>query len=236
MNLPQLAVRRPVTMFMVYLAIALFGLLAVTRTPIDLYPEMEFPNVAVITLYPGAGSEDVENSVTKPVEDAVATVSGMDEITSVSQSNMSVVMAQFEWGANLDEVSNDIRSAVELIKDDLPDGVEAPRLLKLSADMAPVVVLAIIANESYESLNYLVENEIGDKLRRVPGVAMVSAMGGPERQIEVRIDPQNALYFVGFHVIDDDVTMPIGRSPGIAAWRSPGETDGAPDRMVHIPD
>ena len=190
MNLPELAVRRPVTIFMVYLAIALFGLLAITRTPIDLYPDMEFPNVAVITLYPGAGSEDIENDVTKPLEDAVATVSGIDKISSVSQSNMSVVMAQFEWGTNLDEVSNDIRSAVELARDDLPDGAETPRLLKLSASMAPVVVLAISANESYESLNYLVENEIGDRLRRVPGVAMVSAMGGPERQIEVRIDPQ----------------------------------------------
>jgi len=190
MNLPELAVRRPVTIFMAYLAIALFGLLAITRTPIDLYPDMEFPNVAVITLYPGAGSEDVENGVTKPLEDAVATVSGIDKISSVSQSNMSVVMAQFEWGTNLDEVSNDIRSAVELARDDLSDGAETPRLLKLSADMAPVVVLAISADESYESLNYLVENEIGDKLRRVPGVAMVSAMGGPERQIEVRVDPQ----------------------------------------------
>ena len=78
MNLPQLAVRRPVTIFMVYLAVALFGLLAVTRTPIDLYPDMEFPNLAVITLYPGAGSEDVENGVTEALEDAVATVSGID--------------------------------------------------------------------------------------------------------------------------------------------------------------
>ena len=190
MNLPQLAVRRPVTVFMIYLAIALFGLLAITRTPLDLYPEMEFPTVAVITLYPGAGSEDVENGVTKPLEDAVATVSGIDEISSVSQSNMSVVLANFEWGTNLDEVSNDIRSAVDMARDDLADGAETPRLLKLSADMAPVVVLAISANESYESLNYLVENEIGDKLRRVPGVAMVSVMGGPQRQIEVRIAPQ----------------------------------------------
>jgi len=190
MNLPQLAVRRPVTIFMVYLAIALFGILAITRTPIDLYPDMEFPNVAVITAYPGAGSEDIENDVTKPLEDAVATVSGIDQISSVSQSNMSVVMAQFEWGTNLDEVSNDIRSAIELARDDLPSGVETPRLLKLSADMAPVVVLAVSADESYQSLNYLVENEIGDRLRRVPGVAMVSTMGGPERQIEVRIDPQ----------------------------------------------
>jgi len=190
MNLPQLAVRRPVTVFMVYLAVALFGLLAVTRTPIDLYPDMEFPNLAVITLYPGAGSEDVENGVTKALEDAVATVSGIDKITSVSQSNMSVVMASFEWGTNLDEVSNDIRSAIEMARDDLPDGAEAPRLLKLSADMAPVVVLAVSANESYESLNYIVEEEIGGKLRRVPGVALVSVMGGPKRQIEVRIDPQ----------------------------------------------
>jgi HAE1 family hydrophobic/amphiphilic exporter-1 len=216
MNLPQLAVRRPVTIFMLYLAIALFGLLAITRTPIDLYPDMEFPNVAVITQYPGAGSEDIENDVTKPLEDAVATVSGIDQISSVSQSNMSVVMAQFEWGTNLDEVSNDIRSAIEMARDDLPDGAEAPRLLKLSADMAPVVVLAIGANESYESLNYLIENEIGDKLRRVPGVAMVSAMGGPERQIEVRVDPKRlhaygiSLEQIGSVLAAENLDFPVG--------------------------
>ncbi len=216
MNLPQLAVRRPVTVFMIYLAIALFGILAVTRTPIDLYPEMEFPTVAVITLYPGAGSEDVENGVTKPLEDAVATVSGIDKISSVSQSNMSVVLANFEWGTNLDEVSNDIRSAVDMARDDLPDGVEAPRLLKLSADMAPVVVLAVSANESYESLNYIVENEIGDKLRRVPGVALVSVMGGPKRQIEVRIDPQRlqaygiSLEQIGAVLEAENLDFPVG--------------------------
>ena len=216
MNLPQLAVRRPVTVFMVYLAIALFGILAITRTPLDLYPEMEFPTVAVITLYPGAGSEDVENGVSKPLEDAVATVSGIDEITSVSQSNMSVVLANFEWGTNLDEVSNDIRSAIEMAGDDLPDGAETPRLLKLSSDMAPVVVLAVSANESYESLNYIVENEIGDKLRRVPGVALMSVMGGPQRQIEVRIDPQRlhaygiSLEQIGQILAAENLDFPVG--------------------------
>ncbi|MFH1689855.1 MAG: efflux RND transporter permease subunit [Candidatus Eisenbacteria bacterium] len=234
MNLPQLAVRRPVTVFMVYLAVALFGLLAVTRMPIDLYPDMEFPNLAVITLYPGAGSEDVENGVTEALEDAVATVSGIDKITSVSQSNMSVVMASFEWGTNLDEVSNDIRSAIEMARDDLPDGAEAPRLLKLSADMAPVVVLAVSANESYESLNYIVENEIGNKLRRVPGVALVSVMGGPKRQIEVRIDPQRlhaygiSLEQIGRILAAENLDFPVGtidQGDSEVSIRVPGEFD-----------
>ncbi|MCD4690766.1 efflux RND transporter permease subunit [bacterium] len=232
MNLPQLAVRRPVTVFMIYLAVALFGILAITRTPLDLYPDMEFPTVAVITFYPGAGSEDVENGVTKPIEDAVATVSGIDEITSVSQSNMSVVMANFEWGTNLDEVSNDMRSAIEMARDDLPGGAEAPRLLKLSADMAPVVVLAVSANESYESLNYIVENEIGDKLRRVPGVALVSVMGGPQRQIEVRIDPQRlqaygiSLEQIGEILAAENLDFPVGtidQGDSEISVRVPGE-------------
>ncbi len=232
MNLPQLAVRRPVTVFMVFLAVALFGLLAVMRTPIDLYPDMEFPNLAVITLYPGAGSEDVENGVTEPIEDAVATVSGIDEITSVSQSNLSVVMASFEWGTNLDEVSNDIRSAIEMARDDLPDGAEAPRLLKLSSDMAPVVVLAVSAEESYESLNYIVEEEISNKLRRVPGVALVSVMGGPKRQIEVRIDPQRlhafglSLHQIGSVLAAENLDFPVGtidQGDSEVSIRVPGE-------------
>ncbi|MBN2564208.1 MAG: efflux RND transporter permease subunit, partial [Candidatus Eisenbacteria bacterium] len=216
MNLPRLAVRRPVTVFMFYLAIALFGLLAVSRTPLDLYPDIEFPTVAVITTYPGAGSEDVESGVTEYIEDAVATISGIDEITSISQTNMSVVLASFEWGTNLDEVSNDIRSAIEMAKDDLPDAADSPRILKLSADMAPVVVLSVTAEESYESLNYLADEEIGNKLRRVPGVALVSVMGGPQRQIQVRIDPQRLQAYgiplsqIGQVLAAENLDLPVG--------------------------
>ena len=190
MNLPSLAVRRPITVFMFYLAVALFGFLGVTRTPVDLYPEIELPNVAVITIYRGAAAEDVEGGVTEYIEDSIATVSGIDEIRSVSQSGMSAVMASFEWGSDLEEAANDIRSALEMAKDELPSGIESPRILKLSSSMAPVVVLAVTAEESYEGLNYIAEEEIGNALRRVPGVALVSAMGGPQREIEVSIDPQ----------------------------------------------
>lgn len=190
MTLPGLAVRRPVTIFMFFLAVLLFGFLSLSRMPIDLYPEMEFPNVTVITMYPGASSKDVEKGVSEPIEDAIARLSGLDEVKSVSQNNISVVMASFDWGTDLAEAANDIRDALEFVKKDLPEGIEPPRLMKLSSSMAPVLVTGVSSNENYEGLRYLVETELADPLKRIPGVALISVMGGHTREIQVQVDPQ----------------------------------------------
>ncbi len=188
MNLPELAVRRPITVFMVYLAIILFGGLGVSRMAVDLYPDIELPNIGVITIYPGASSQDVESGVTKEIEEAVSTISGINEVKSISQNNISVVTASFTWGTDLDGAANDMRDALEFAKDDLPEGIEPPRLIKLSSSMAPLLVLAVTADESYDGLTYIVEKKIGDVLKQVSGVALVSPMGGPKREIRVEVD------------------------------------------------
>ena len=169
MTLSGLAVRRPVTIFMFFLAVLLFGFLSLSRMPIDLYPEMEFPNVTVITMYPGASSKDVEKGVSEPIEDAIARLSGLNEVKSVSQNDISVVMASFDWGTDLAEAANDIRDVLEFVKKDLPDGIEPPRLMKLSSSMAPVLVTGVSSSENYEGLRYLVETELADPLKRIPG-------------------------------------------------------------------
>ena len=191
MNLPELAVRRPITVFMVYLAIIGLGGLAVTRMAIDLYPDIELPNIGVITIYPGASSQDVESSVTKEIEEAVSTISGVDEVKSISQNNISVVTASFAWGTDLDGAANDMRDALEFAKEYLPEGIEPPRLIKLSSSMAPLLVLAVTADESYDGLTHIVEKRIGDVLKQVPGVALVSPMGGTQREIRVEVDAQS---------------------------------------------
>ena len=188
MNLPELAVRRPVTVFMVFLAVIVLSGLALTRMAVDLYPDIELPNIGVITIYPGASSQDVESGVTKEIEEAVSTISGIDEVKSISQNNISVVTASFTWGTDLDGAANDMRDALEFTKDDLPDGVEPPRLIKLSSSMAPLLVLAVTADESYDGLTHIVEKKIGDVLKQVSGVALVSPMGGPKREIRIEVD------------------------------------------------
>lgn len=216
MTLPGLAVRRPVTIFMFFLAVLLFGLLSLSRMPVDLYPAMEFPNITVITFYPGAGSEDVEKQISEPIEDAIATLSGLDEVKSLSQNNLSVVMASFDWGTDLAEAANDIRDALGFVADDLPDDAEPPRLIKISSSMAPVIVAGVSAAESYEGLRYIVENELADPLKRVPGVAMVSVIGGPEREIQVRIDPKRLEAFgltferIGQALAMENIDLPVG--------------------------
>ena len=118
MNLPEVAVRRPITVFMFFLAVLLFGALALTRLPVDLMPAFEFPMVSVVTLYPGAASEDIEASVTELIEDSVSTISGVEHVDSVSQNGISAVMVQFAWGTDLTEASSDIRDRLDVLLED----------------------------------------------------------------------------------------------------------------------
>ena len=189
MNLPSLGVRRPVTVLMLFLGVLLFGVLALTRLPIDMMPEFEFPVVSVVTFYPGAGAEDIEGSVTEIIEDAVSTINGVEHLDSVSQNNLSVVSIQFEWGTDLTEAANEVRDRLETAKAFLPGDIDAPRLMKMSSSMIPVLVMGATAEESYDGLNYIIEEQIAKPLQRVEGVADVAVMGGPKREIQVLIDP-----------------------------------------------
>ncbi|MBM4177090.1 MAG: efflux RND transporter permease subunit, partial [Ignavibacteria bacterium] len=130
MNLPRLAVRRPVLTGMVFFAILIFGVYSFRLLPLDLLPSIEPPILTILTLYPGAGSEDVEQKITKYVEKTVATVPNVKEINSISTDNISVVTLQFDWGTDLNEAANDARSALELVKLSFPPDVDMPRIFK----------------------------------------------------------------------------------------------------------
>jgi len=189
MNLPDFAVRRFVTVIMIFLAILVFGVASLVNLPIDLLPEIEIPAISIVTIYPGASTEDVESKVTKKIEDFVSTVNNLDELTSVSRENVSLITCEFDWETNLDEASNDIRDKLELVKRDLPDDAEDPILFKLSTSQFPILVYGVTAKENYEGLYHMVENRITDPLKRIPGVGTVQIMGGLERQIRVDFDP-----------------------------------------------
>lgn len=188
MNLPELSVRRPITTIMLFMAIMIIGFVSFERLPIDLFPEIEPPVISVLTQYPGASAQDVELNVTKKLESGLSSVTNLKKISSTSIDNISVVSLEFEYGTNLDEASNDIRSALEFTKRNLPDDAEDPVIFKFSTNIFPIMFIAVQANESYIGLNKLVENEILDPLKRVSGVGTVQAYGGPVRQILVSVD------------------------------------------------
>ena len=256
MNLPAFAVRRPVTVFMLFIGVALFGVLALVRLPVDLMPSFEVPTVSVVVPYPGAGSEDIETNVTEVIEDALSTINGVEHLDSVSQNNLSVIMVQFVWGTDLDEAASDIRDRLEMLKNDLPSDMEPPMVVKMSSASTPILVMGATAEESFESLRHIMRTKVADPLKAVPGVAEVMVFGGPEREIQVLIDP-GRLAAVGIpmeRIIQvlaaENLDMPtgdvkMGRSQYIV--RVPGRLSGASEiaavvvgqyagRPVHLRD
>ncbi|MBW1777711.1 MAG: efflux RND transporter permease subunit [Deltaproteobacteria bacterium] len=185
MKLSEISVRRPVTTVMVFAAITLLGCVAFFRLNLDLLPDIE---LSVITPYPGASATDVESEVTKYLEDQLSTTPNLDRLESKSKDNIAIVNCIFNWGADLDVAVNDIREKIDLAKPDLADGAEDPFIFKFSSSMVPVLVMTVTAQESSPDLYRIVDKQIADPLKRVPGVGAVVYIGGLERQINVHFD------------------------------------------------
>ena len=147
MSIYKSAVNKPVTTMMIFAAIILFGLYSMTKIPIDLYPDMEMPAISVMTVYAGANAADIEENITKPIENSLTTVDKLKEISSTSKDNLSIVSLEFEWGSDLDVATNDIRDALEMVLSDLPDGCERPTIYKFSTSMMPIIFYTITAEE-----------------------------------------------------------------------------------------
>ena len=188
MRLPQFGVKYPVTTTMIFAAMIILGFVSLYRLGLDLMPDIEIPTIAVLTIYEGAGSEEVESKITKILEDRLATVKNLDKIESSSEEGISAIMLKFDWGTNLDEVANDVRDMVGLSEQYLPEDVDRPTILKFDLSMMPILVLAVTADESYPILYDLIDDRICDPLKTVPGVAASVIRGGLERQILVDLD------------------------------------------------
>jgi len=188
MKLAQISVNRPVTTLMIFIAMVVLGLVSMSMLGLDLMPDLEIPAVSVMTAYQGAGPEEVETLITEPMEDTLSTISGVDEVISVSKEGMSAVTLKFDWGEKIDEHVNDVREKIDLIRDRLPEEAENPVIFKFDLSMIPIAIIAFTAEDSYPDLQDIVDDEIVDPIKRVKGVASVTAGGGLERQIRVDID------------------------------------------------
>lgn len=193
MSIYNSAVNKPISTLMVFLAIMVLGVASYIQLPVDQYPKMDPPYLTVMATYPGANAADIEENVTKILEDQLNSVDDLKELTSTSYDNLGIVSLEFEWEANLDEASNDVRDAVDKAMSQLPDDIDRPTIMRFNTSMMPILIYAVQAQESYSGLNKIIDDKIVTRLNRVEGVASVTLAGAPERVVYVDLDP-NQLY------------------------------------------
>ena len=188
MKIAQFSVNNPVTTVMIFIAGIVLGVMSMTLLGIDLMPDIEIPAVSVMTTYKGAGPEEIETLITEPLEDSLSTISGVDEVISISKEDLSAITLRFKWGQKIDETINDIRDKIDQAKTRLPDEAENPSIVKFDIAMSPILIISVTAEESYPNLQTIVKDNIVDPLKRVKGVAAAFERGGLTRQIRVDID------------------------------------------------
>ncbi|MGB9836093.1 MAG: efflux RND transporter permease subunit [Candidatus Saccharicenans sp.] len=208
MKLPEFSVKRKVTASMIAMILVVVGLIAFTRLGLDFFPDLEYPTVSVITTYRGASSEDIENTITKPLEQVVSSVSGVKKVTSQSSEGVSVLMVEFEWGTNLDFAAQDIRDQIGLYRNFLPDNASNPLVVKFNLSQFPVVFYGITSEEALSTyeLKKLIEDEVKPRLERLDGVASAAVFSTDEREIRVEVD-KNAL--VAYNLPLDRILMAL---------------------------
>ena len=189
MSLYEGSVKKPIMTSLCFVAVVILGIFSYTKLPIDLYPDIETNMIMVMTAYPGASAADVENNVTRPLENALNAVSDLKHITSESKENMSLITLEFEYGEDIDVLTNDVRDKLDMVKSELPDDSENPIIFKFSSDMIPIVILSVQANESMPALYKILDDNVASPLARISGVGSVSISGAPEREIQIYVDP-----------------------------------------------
>lgn len=189
MSLQSLAVRRRVTFLMLFIVVLGFGLFSLARLKLDLWPDITFPYIVVITQYTGASPEDIEQLVTRPVEEACAAVEGVKNVTSNSKLSSSVVFVELEWGTDIDQAEIDIRKNLDLYRDLMPADADEPLSFAFDPSMEPVLMYAVTGPYDQAKLQDVSKHDIEPLLERIEGVASADTEGGLSREIQVRVLP-----------------------------------------------
>ena len=189
MSLYSSAVKKPVTTILVFVAVVIIGLFSLPKLPIDLYPDIDTNTIMVMTTYSGASSQDIEQNVTRPLENTLNSVEHLKHITSNSKENISIITLEFEYGYDIDVLTNSVRDKLDMVSSMLPDDAETPIIFKFSTDMIPIVLLSAQANESLPGLYKILDENVANTLARVDGVGTVSISGAPKREIHIYLDP-----------------------------------------------
>ncbi len=189
MSIYESSVKKPIMTSLCFMAIALFGLFSLSKLPIDLLPDIETNTIMVFTYYNGASAEDIENNVTRPLENTLNSTEHLKHITSNSRENVSVITLEFEFGYDIDDLTNDVRDKLDMVASALPDDANTPIIFKFSTDMIPIMMISVKAEESQAALYKILDDNIVNPLARIEGVGTVSISGAPEREINIYMDP-----------------------------------------------
>ena len=189
MSLYSSSVKRPVTTILVFVALIVLGLFSLRSLPIDLFPDVETNTIMVMTSYAGTSASDIEQNVTRPLENALNSVEHLKHITSNSRENISIVTLEFEYGYDIEALTNDVRDKLDMVSSMLPDDANTPIIFKFSSDMIPIVLLSVQAGQSMPGLYKILDENVANPLARVDGVGSVSIAGAPKREIHIYLDP-----------------------------------------------
>ncbi len=188
MSISRIAIKRPITVFMIFSAILVLGGFSLTRIAIDLYPDISLPVIAVITDYGGAGPAEVEKMVTEPIEKWVATVNNIQHLDSTSRDGSSLIFIRFDWETDMDQAANDVRERISFAETMLPDDASKPLVIKFDPSLMPIMVLSLSGTMDLAELRHLADETVKYKLEQVEDVASVNVSGGKEREVHILVD------------------------------------------------
>lgn len=188
MKIPEFSVNRRVTTAMLAMILVVLGFIAFTSLGLDFFPDIDFPTVSVVTTYSGASSEDIENTITRPLEQIINTISRVKEVNSMTIEGASVIMVEFEWGTNLDFAAQDIRDQVGLYRNFIPEEASDPLVVKFNLGEFPIIFGGITADRPTLELKKIIEDEVAPRLERIEGVAAAQVFSMDTREILVAVD------------------------------------------------
>ncbi len=188
MNITELAVKRPVATTMFFLIIIVVGVMSLRFLPVDLLPPIEYPQLTISTEYPNVGPEEIEQIITQPIENTIASVPGVERVRSRSQEGESDVTLEFAQGTDVDVAANDVRAALDRIRDDLPPEVDTPRIRKFDPDNFPVVIVGAYSTRNLQELTQVLEREVTRRFEQIPGVGSIDIWGGIYKEVHVDLD------------------------------------------------
>jgi HAE1 family hydrophobic/amphiphilic exporter-1 len=204
MKISEVSVNRPVTTVVIFLAIVVLGIYSLGRLAIDLIPDISYPVISIFSNYPGVAPEEVEENLTRIIENAAASASNVKKITSNSREGQSIVTVEYEWGTDMGVAAADLREKLDLVRDSLPEEASQPVIFKFDPSMIPIMVLVIEGRRDLKSLRYIADTDIRNNFEQIDGVANVQIWGGLQRQVHVDLD-RTILASYGLtvgHVID----------------------------------
>ena len=190
MSIPRFAIHRPVTMFMISAVITLLGMISLLRLPVDLMPDVSFPSIKVRVGYQGVGPLEMEELVTRPIEQAVSAVAGLERLESTASEGSSRTTLNFAWGTDLAEAADDVRSRIDRIRARLPEEADPPIIFKFDSTSFPIMGLGLEGDYDPVTLREIAQNQLSQRIERVPGVAAVTIDGGLRRQIHVSLSKE----------------------------------------------